>query len=111
MEALERSVAQLRGSLEAEKRSAAATQRRMVGENAELIRQLREAQQQLAEAQQEARSASACFSRASPSRASAKSGGGGGGGPTREGSEAGQSAAGSRPASCGRVPSARSGGQ
>lgn len=41
---LQQTAAQLRASLEAEKRSAAANQRRMVAENAELIRQLREAQ-------------------------------------------------------------------
>ena len=43
VEALERTAAQLRAALEAEKRAAAATQRRMVAENAELIRELREA--------------------------------------------------------------------
>lgn len=43
LELAERSVEQLRGALESEKRSAAATHRRMVAENAELIRRLREA--------------------------------------------------------------------
>jgi hypothetical protein len=43
LELAERSVEQIRGALESEKHSAAATHRRMVAENAELIRQLREA--------------------------------------------------------------------
>lgn len=44
VEGLERSLAQLRATLDAEKRAAAANQRRLVAENAELLRQLREAQ-------------------------------------------------------------------
>lgn len=60
--ALQQSVEQLRGALEAEKRSAAATHRRLVAENAELIVRLREVQGS------SAAGPSGCASRASPSR-------------------------------------------
>lgn len=72
---LQQSVEQLRAALEAEKRSAAATHRRMVAENAELISRLREVHGS------GPAGPSGCASRAlglaSPSRAYASSCGGG----------------------------------
>lgn len=62
--ALQQSVEQLRGALEAEKRSAAATHRRMVAENAELIARLREVQG----SSSGTAGPSGCASRAGPSR-------------------------------------------
>lgn len=55
-------MAQLRAALDSEKRSAAATHRRMVAENAELIARLREVQGSGGVGP------SGCVSRASPSR-------------------------------------------
>lgn len=71
---LQQSVEQLRVALEAEKRSAAATHRRMVAENAELISRLREVQ---GSGPAGPSALGLTSSRASPSRPGASSCGGG----------------------------------
>lgn len=81
---------QLRAALDAERRSAAATQRRMVAENAELVKHVRELQGNSGGSggsQRGTGSISGCPTRASPSRADGSQGGG-----SRPGSTGGASA-------------------